>query len=85
MLSGILNSDIAIFQFHYGTIKSCRKHIEAEHVAEFQFHYGTIKRMPKLTVPHGLLLFQFHYGTIKSLMLHLTKHVTLISIPLWYD
>ena len=34
----------AVFQFHYGTIKSQQDYYGTDYVTEFQFHYGTIKR-----------------------------------------
>ena len=54
-----------LFQFHYGTIKSCLRNVSGRAATLFQFHYGTIKRTPLMSPDKLMSLFQFHYGTIK--------------------
>ena len=39
---------VAIFQFHYGTIKSSNTPVCSSGRKRFQFHYGTIKRQRNL-------------------------------------
>ena len=36
---------VAVFQFHYGTIKSMKNYSEKSLRNLFQFHYGTIKSL----------------------------------------
>ena len=56
----------AIFQFHYGSVKSA-KGISFE-LAEniFQFHYGSVKSVGFEIDREYFDKFQFHYGSVKS-------------------
>ena len=45
-----LNNDSLIkeymkFQFHYGSVKSCKDPLLKKAFHEFQFHYGSVKRV----------------------------------------
>ena len=53
------------FQFHKGTIKTCRPMVEEGDTYKFQFHKGTIKTRwySIVSMTHQ---FQFHKGTIKT-------------------
>ena len=57
--------DLRKFQFHYGTIKSETRTLNATSMQDFN------STMVRLKVYEGgmsdeIVLFQFHYGTIKS-------------------
>ena len=73
-----------LFQFHYGTIKSCES--ESGN-GLFNYFNSTMVRLKETHSDAGLPLhgFQFHYGTIKRHFMHIKEGQLGISIPLWYD
>ena len=73
------------FQFLYGTIKTIAKCKLIFISIRFQFLYGTIKTSFRIDQILDQKVFQFLYGTIKTSGHAVTAHVTLISIPVWYD
>ena len=75
-----------IFQFQYGTIKSCIENLISDLRHKFQFQYGTIKRYYRDRLSQRRIKFQFQYGTIKRLdKIHKSSTVNEISIPIWYN
>ena len=53
----------AIFQFHYGTIKSKLVAYAFISKIEFQFHYGTIKR--NMSRAYSMLFFDFNSTMVR--------------------
>ena len=76
-----------VFQFHYGTIKSCGQMlIERLLLQDFNSTMVRLKEVVNTALTGGTSSFQFHYGTIKSLLwLEKDTLINNISIPLWYD
>ena len=77
----------AVFQFHYGTIKSIGGDCLGFRFGEFQFHYGTIKsdepiEVTTQSVPNFNSTMVRLKG--KNWRRQLSKR-SIISIPLWYD
>ena len=77
----------AVFQFHYGTIKSCIKQaIQGNGFAYFNSTMVRLKEENANELTESQFKFQFHYGTIKRVLTtSLIFTFVLISIPLWYD
>ena len=57
---------VFLFQFHKGTIKTCKILLYIITAIAFQFHKGTIKTRYVATGKLLNALFQFHKGTIKT-------------------
>ena len=55
-----------LFQFHKGTIKTCRTVDAIADARKFQFHTGTIRTVRAYLLMRHDFLFQFHKGTIKT-------------------
>ena len=55
----------ALFQFHYGSIKSLLAAWKVKIWYLFQFHYGSIKSDFEVIEQLIDVEFQFHYGSIK--------------------
>ena len=59
----------AVFQFHYGTIKSQQDYYGTDYVTEFQFHYGTIKTGRAASARHCVRAFNSTMVRLKLLFL----------------
>ena len=55
----------ALFQFHYGTIKSLQTLKMLTKILNFNSTMGRLKGS-NAEQPSSIIIFQFHYGTIKS-------------------
>ena len=56
-----------MFQFHNGTINTCRFKVFHLIFIVFQFHNGTINTLTQLAEIFSCYKFQFHNGTINTL------------------
>ena len=56
----------AVFQFHYGTIKSQSENEIAKGLISFNSTMVRLKELSNVEVQIFRKFFQFHYGTIKS-------------------
>jgi len=63
----------AAFQFHYGSVKSILKSLNAPLLRKFQFHYGSVKSRLQVAFAYDEVKFQFHYGSVKSFLMNLNK------------
>ena len=74
-----------MFQFLYGTIKSCDAARRACTPPRFQFLYGTIKSHVSLRIRIQVVGFNSCMVQLKEDLPDHYPHRTQVSIPVWYN
>ena len=74
-------SQVPLFQFHKGSIKTLQKLDAIERLTTFQFHKGSIKTQKTMSREVERIGFQFHKGSIKTVPFVGTDSHTRVSIP----
>ena len=75
-----------VFQFQYGSIKSCFAGLDRS--GNLGFNSSMVRLKDILTSESGSvkLMFQFQYGSIKSLLeIYENEPIANVSIPVWFD
>ncbi len=78
-------SEIIIFQFQYGAIKSVGSDYLFKVLTLFQFQYGAIKSIPILRKCSATSDFNSNMVRLKATKLSPCRVTQLISIPIWCD
>ena len=80
-----LTIEVALFQFHNGTINTREDRKNTGFLPLFQFHNGTINTIFPCLASTAKILFQFHNGTINTYLEVLSYKTTYVSIPQRYN